>query len=74
MSEKRRNESIGLGRQWVGAAIGHFTGDFGNSIACVCHPLRIICLGHRKNLALTTAVAASVADARLVMLAAKPEI
>ena len=64
MSEERRNESVGLGRQRVGTSVGHFIDDLGNSIACVCHPLRIVCLGHRKNLALTTAVAASAADLR----------
>ena len=61
--EERRNEVAALGSEFQHASIGHHGGGWGYPIDRVCRPLLGVCLGRRKNLALTTAVAASAADA-----------
>ena len=54
MFEERRNEVAALGSEFQHASIGHHGGGWGHPIDRVCRPLLGVCLGRRKDLALTT--------------------
>ena len=54
MFEERRNEVAALGSEFQRASIGHHGGGWGHPIDRVCRPLLGVCLGRRKDLALTT--------------------
>ena len=62
MLEERRHEVIALESELQHAYVGHELGHLGHPIDRVCRPLLIVSLGRRKDLALTTAVAASAAE------------
>ena len=68
MLEKRRYEFVALGSESQYVSVDHKLGYLGNPIDRVCLSLLSVCLGHRKDLALITAVAASAADACCPML------
>ena len=67
MFEEWRNEVAARGFEFQRASIGHHGGGWGHPIDRVCPPLLGVCLGRRKDLALTTAVAASAAAAYSAM-------
>ena len=56
------DEVVALGSELQDPSVAHDLGRLGHSIDGVCRSLLSVCLGHRKDLALTTAVAASAAD------------
>ena len=65
MREECRHEVVALGSELQHPSpVGHDLVHLGHSIDHVCGSLLGVCLGHRKDLALTTAVAASAADLR----------
>ena len=53
MSEERRNEVGALGSEFQRASIGQHGGGWGHPIDRVWRPLLSVCLGRRKDLALT---------------------
>ena len=61
MFEGRRHEVVDLEFEFQHVFVCHELGHLGHSIDRVCRPLLSVCLGRRKDLALTTAVAASAA-------------
>ena len=61
MLEERWHEIAALGSEFLHASVRHEFGDLGRPIDRVCRPLLSVCLGYCKDLALTTAVAASAA-------------
>ena len=63
MSEERRNEVAALGSEFQRASIGQHGGGWGHPIDRVWRPLLSVCLGRRKDLALTTAARASAGSA-----------
>ena len=63
--EERRLEVVALGFELQRPSVGHELGHLGHPIDRVCRPLLSVCLGHRKDLALTTAVAAPAADSAI---------
>ena len=65
MFEERRHEVVALESELQHASVGHELGHLGHPIDRVCRPLLGVRLGRRKDLALTTAAAASAADALL---------
>ena len=52
MREERRHEVVALGFELQDTCVGHIIGGLWNSTACVLHPLRVICMGDHKDLAL----------------------
>ena len=73
MFEERRHEVVALESEFQHASIGHHGGGWGHPIDRVCRPLLGVRLGRRKDLALTTAGAASAADALLGKTPEAPE-
>ena len=59
--EERRNEVADLGSELQHPSVSHDLDRLGHSIDGVCRALLSVCLGHCKDLALTTAASASAA-------------